>query len=97
MQPHMFWQMQGTAEADFYGHQTQHGSLRFGGHSGMEAYQEPAYDTQNKPLTASAICRGIMKYFPVLENAKIVRAWAGWIDKCVDAVPVIDMVSECRA
>ena len=90
----MFWQMLGTAEADFYGHQTQHGSFAFGGHSGMENYQEPTYDTASKPLTASAICRGIMKYFPALEHAKIVRSWAGWADYCVDGVPVIDTVSE---
>ena len=94
MEPPMFWQMLGTAEADFYGHQTQHGSFAFGGHSGMENYQEPTYDTASKPLTASAICRGIMKYFPALEHAKIVRSWAGWADYCVDGVPVIDTVSE---
>lgn len=60
----------------------------------MENYQEPTYDTASKPLTASAICRGIMKYFPALEHAKIVRSWAGWADYCVDGVPVIDTVSE---
>ena len=43
----------------------------------MENYQEPTYDTASKPLTASAICRSIMKYFPALEHAKIVRSWAG--------------------
>lgn len=94
IQPKLFEQMLGTAEADFYGHQTQHGSFVFGGHSGFEAFQEPQYDSDNKPLTAGAICRGIMKYFPVLQNAKIVRSWAGWLDQAVDGVPVIDYVSE---
>ena len=36
-EPHMFDQMLGTAEADFYGHQTKHGSFVFGGSSGYEA------------------------------------------------------------
>ena len=35
-EPPMFEQMLGTAMADFYGHQTPHGSFVFGGHSGME-------------------------------------------------------------
>ena len=37
-EPHMFDQMLGTAEADFYGHQTKHGSFVFGGSSGLEGY-----------------------------------------------------------
>ena len=32
----LFAQMLGTADADFYGHQTDHGSFVFGGASGME-------------------------------------------------------------
>lgn len=32
----MFNQMLGTAEADFYGHQTKHGSFVFGGTLGLE-------------------------------------------------------------
>jgi sarcosine oxidase subunit beta len=39
-QPHMFDQMLGTAEADFYGHQTKHGSFVFGGSSGLERYNK---------------------------------------------------------
>lgn len=94
IQPKLFEQMLGTAEADFYGHQSQHGSFVFGGSSGLESFQEPQYGSDNKPLTVAAICRGIMKYFPILENAKIVRSWAGWLDKAADGVPVIDVVSE---
>ena len=30
-EPKMFGQMLGTADADFYGHQTDHGSFVFGG------------------------------------------------------------------
>ena len=36
VEPKMFAQMLGTADADFYGHQTDHGSFVFGGASGME-------------------------------------------------------------
>ena len=36
-EPKMFPQMLGTADADFYGHQTNHGSFVFGGASGFEA------------------------------------------------------------
>ena len=35
-EPKMFPQMLGTADADFYGHQTNHGSFVFGGATGMD-------------------------------------------------------------
>ena len=44
----MFWQMLGTADADFYGHQTEHGSFVFGLNSGLEPYAKPG-----KPLSSS--------------------------------------------
>lgn len=94
-EPHMFDQMLGTAEADFYGHQTKHGSFVFGGSSGLEGFTRDDHGLQsNYSLTASCICRGIMKYFPDLSNAKIVRTWAGWMDKCADGVPVLGKVEE---
>lgn len=93
-QPKMFEQMLGTAEADFYGHQTTHGSFVFGGSCGMEAFDAEVERPTTTSITASYICRGVMKYFPLLENAKIVRTWAGWIDVCQDDVPVISAVEE---
>lgn len=96
-QPHMFNQMLGTAEADFYGHQSDHGSFVFGGSSGIELNNRNA-GTVNSPsntaITAPCICRGIMKYFPDLEDAKVVRTWAGYIDVCQDGVPVLGFVDE---
>ncbi len=96
-QPHMFNQMLGTAEADFYGHQSDHGSFVFGGSSGMEldnlnkgAKNSPS----NAAITAPCECRGIMKYFPDLKDAKIVRTWAGEQDVCKDGVPVLGFVDE---
>ena len=90
----MFDQMLGTADADFYGHQTKHGSFVFGGSSGLE----PFYKDNGTPVassrTAPCICRGIMKYFPDLAYAKIVRTWAGWSDRSADGVPVLGAVDE---
>ena len=96
-EPHMFDQMLGTAEADFYGHQSDHGSFVFGGMSGIELNNKdtgPKNSPSNAAITAPCICRGIMKYFPALENAKIVRTWAGYLDICQDGVPVLGFVDK---
>ena len=93
-EPYMFDQMLGTAEADFYGHQTKHGSFVFGGSSGLEGFTKDNGTPVCSSLTASCICRGIMKYFPNLADAKIVRTWAGWMDKAADGVPVLGTVEE---
>lgn len=96
-EPHLFNQMLGTAEADFYGHQSDHGSFVFGGMSGMELDSKdigPINSPSNIPITAPCICRGIMKYFPALKEAKIVRTWAGYLDICQDGVPVLGGTEE---
>lgn len=93
-QPKMFEQMLGTAEADFYGHQSSHGSFVFGGSSGIDAYTSDYKTPVTHGITAPCICRGIMKYIPDLADTKIVRTWAGWIDECADRVPVISQVEE---
>ncbi len=93
-QPHMFDQMLGTAEADFYGHQTKHGSFVFGGSSGLEGFTKDNGMQSCYSKTAPCICRGIIRYFPVLAEAKIVRTWAGWMDKAADGVPVLGKVGE---
>jgi sarcosine oxidase subunit beta len=86
--PPMFKQMLGTAMADFYGHQSSHGSFVFGGSHGFEPYA-----TYGEPYLSSfgssSTCRGIIGYFPVLSGLKIVRSWAGWLDDCADHIPVI--------
>lgn len=91
---HMFDQMLGTAEADFYGHQTKHGSFVFGGSSGLERYNKDNGTPVTNSKTAPCICRGIMKYFPDLAKAKIVRTWAGWMDASSDGVPSLGKVDE---
>lgn len=93
-QPEMFYQMLGTAGADFYGHQSTHGSFVFGGTSGLDAY---ALDYEHKPtigMTAPSICRGIISYFPEMAEFKVIRTWAGYIDDCADHIPVISHVEE---
>lgn len=92
--PHMFYQMLGTAEADFYGHQTEHGSFVFGGGAGHELYCEDAEKNLNHSITASYICRAVGGYFPRLNNTKVVRTWGGTVDMCSDGVPVIDRPDE---
>ena len=93
-EPHMFDQMLGTAEADFYGHQSKHGSFVFGGTSGFEAVNKDNGTPICNSMTAACECRGIMKYFPALADAKIVRTWSGWVDQVCDGVPVLGTVEE---
>lgn len=94
MEPDMFPIMLGTAEGDFYGHQSKHGSFVLGGNGGIEAYVSNKRRYVTNPLTAPCICRGVIKYFPILKDVKVVRTWAGWYDVCRDKVPVIDSISE---
>jgi len=94
IQPRMFEQMLGTAEADFYGHQSKHGSFVFGGSTGLEPYETDNGTPISSSIGAPCICRGIMKYFPALSRAKIVRTWAGWVDECADKVAIIDKIDE---
>jgi len=94
-QPQMFGQMLGTAMADFYGHQSKHhGSFIFGGTSGFEDTNKDNGLPVTASLTAPCTCRGIMKYFPLLQDVKIVRTWSGWADIAADQIPVISHVEE---
>jgi sarcosine oxidase subunit beta len=93
-EPPMFDQMLGTAEADFYGHQTKHGSFVFGGHTGFERFGVDYETASSSSSFASCASRGIMKYFPVLRYAKIVRAWAGFMDECSDLVATVSRIDE---
>ena len=93
-EPPMFEQMLGTADADFYGHQTKHGSFVFGGESGFEAYSKDNGLDMVSPITAPAECRAILKWIPRLADAKVVRTWGGYEDTCADGVPVLGPVDE---
>lgn len=93
-EPKMFSQMLGTADADFYGHQTDHGSFVFGGASGFEEVNQDNGTMATSSITTSCACRGIMKYIPRLADVKIVRTWGGYEDVCVDGIPVISKIDE---
>ena len=95
MQPKMFEQMLGTAAADFYGHQTKHGSFVFGADCGLEGYMDmPLSKTESHSMTLSASCRAIAGYIPILANAKIVRSWTGWMELTPDGVCVLGRPEE---
>ncbi|MDR2133292.1 MAG: FAD-binding oxidoreductase [Clostridiales Family XIII bacterium] len=87
--PPMFFQMLGAAMSDFYGHQTKHGSFIFGGTHGFEAYTDSGR-LAGTSVAASNTCRGVIGYFPVLKDLKILRTWAGVLDDCFDHIPVMD-------
>ena len=96
-EPPMFEQMLGAAMADFYGHQTPHGSFVFGGHTGMEpyfgTYANEDY-SRSQAISAPTAARAILQFFPRWKNTKLVRTWGGSMDECADKVPVIDRCDE---
>jgi sarcosine oxidase subunit beta len=91
--PPLFPQMMGTALADFYGHQSAHGSFIFGIDTGYESFVKRG-STFSSAAAISMACRSILSYFPCLKDAKVIRSWAGWIDTCLDNIPVISPVEE---
>lgn len=94
-QPACFQQTLGTADADFYGHQTEHGSFVFGGDCGFEFFHDRKEETTAATAnSASCMARNILRYFPALSDVRVIRQWGGWLDKCMDGVPVIDQVDE---
>lgn len=92
--PEMFDIMIGVAGGEFYGHQSEHGSFVLGGNSGLQAFTSNNDSFVTNSLTTPCISRGIMKYFPVLKDTKIVRTWSGWYDQCIDVLPIIDNIKE---
>ena len=92
--PNMFDVMIGVSGGEFYGHQSEHGSFVLGGNSGLQAFTSNNDNFVTNSLTAPSISRGIIKYFPVLKNCKVVRTWSGWYDQCIDVLPIIDNVKE---
>ncbi|MDR1571609.1 MAG: FAD-binding oxidoreductase [Clostridiales Family XIII bacterium] len=92
--PPMFDVMLGTSDADFYGHQSKHGSFVLGGMGGMEKYTSNDASVATHGITAPRLSRGVIKYFPTLRDIKVLRTWAGHYDVCIDGVPVVDNVGE---
>ncbi|WP_125141671.1 NAD(P)/FAD-dependent oxidoreductase [Clostridium transplantifaecale] len=92
--PYMFDEMLGVATSDFYGHQTKHGSFVFGGGAGFGNYFDFQKETMATSMTPPVICRGVLRYFPMLKELKVVRVWAGWKDESSDGIPVIGPIEE---
>jgi sarcosine oxidase subunit beta len=92
--PQLFPQMLGTAAADFYGHQTDHGSFVFGGSTGLEPFASDEAFPVTRSRTAPSLCRAILGYFPMMKKVNIIRTWAGFLDEMADHVPVLDQVAE---
>ncbi len=92
--PKMFDIMLGVAGGEFYGHQSEHGSFVLGGNSGLQAFTSNNEKFVTNSLTTPSIARGIIKYFPVLKDVKIVRSWSGHYDQCIDVLPIIDNIPE---
>lgn len=92
--PHMFDEMLGVATSDFYGHQTKHGSFVFGGSAGFGNYFDFQKETMATSMTPPVICRGVLRYFPMLSELKVVRVWAGWKDESSDGIPVVGPIDE---
>lgn len=92
--PEMFDIMIGVAGGEFYGHQSEHGSFVLGGNSGLQAFTSNNEHFVTNSLTVPCISRGIIRYFPVLKNIKVVRTWSGLYDQCIDVLPLIDNVKE---
>jgi sarcosine oxidase subunit beta len=92
--PPMFDQVLGTAEADFYGHRTKHGSFLLGGVSGLQHFTSNHEGYPTEAYTAPSLCRAVTAFFPVFKDVKIIRSWSGHFDSCVDGVPVVSNVEE---
>ncbi|MDR1245448.1 MAG: FAD-binding oxidoreductase [Clostridiales Family XIII bacterium] len=92
--PPMFDQVLGTADADFYGHRTKHGSFLLGGVSGLQHFTSNHDGHPADAYTAPSLSRAIIGFFPVFADVKIIRSWSGHFDACADGVPVISNVEE---
>lgn len=94
-QPPMFRYRLSSADGNFYGHQTQHGSFIFGGNTNMERYEDTyAGQPRNTASSVSDKARNAALFVPALRGAKIVRYWAGWLDSTIDRLPVIQEIPE---
>lgn len=92
--PKMFDIMLGTGDASFYGHQSKEGAIVVGATYGLEPYIKDNGLPISSSVGAPCISRGVTDSIPVLKDAKVVRAWAGWIDVTPDWVPVVDAIDE---
>ncbi|HSH69998.1 MAG TPA: FAD-dependent oxidoreductase, partial [Deferrisomatales bacterium] len=91
----LFPQMIGSAKGAYYGRQTVHGSVFWGGFIGIEDF---IYQRQgDKPLyncIAPAAAKGLVELFPVMEKLHVLRTWSGLIAGMSDGIPVLGTTPE---
>lgn len=78
----------------FYGHQCNNGTFVFGNGTGRERCMSEVAGIPSTEYNASNICRTVGEDLPFLNNLKVIRNWAGWVDMMNDGVPVIDAPKE---
>lgn len=90
----LFNQMIGSAKGAYYGRQTAHGSVFWGGFIGIEDY---IYQRDGKPMyncIGPASARSLIDLFPILEKLNVIRTWSGLIAAMSDGIPVLGLVDE---
>lgn len=88
--------MESFGEHDYYGHQTKHGSFVFGADAGMETfYRDDEYE-KTQVHTLPSIAHYLAKDMSFLNEYKILRSWAGFVDMTRDRVAVLGETPEAE-
>jgi sarcosine oxidase subunit beta len=91
----LFPQMIGSARGAYYGRQTVHGSVFWGGFIGIEDF---IYQRQgDKPMyncIAPSSARGLIELFPTMAKLHVLRSWSGLIAGMSDGIPVLGTTDE---
>lgn len=90
----LFEQMLGSAKGIFYGRQTVHGSIFWGGFIGIEDY---IYQRNGKPMyncIGPSASRSLIELFPVLAKLNVIRTWSGIIAAVSDGIPILGLCDE---
>lgn len=94
--PHFLDEIVIAANAGYYGHQTENGSLVYGAGSKIGPFQREGDYVENR-LTTQYIpsgAYGLSELFPCLKNTKIIRSWSGWHDRTPDDTTCIGQLEE---
>lgn len=78
-----------------YGRQTLRGNLVFGGgpHEWIDVTLQEYPPKPNTPLVRN-IARRLAELFPVLEDTRVLRSWAGVVEQTPDGIPIIDKLND---
>jgi len=93
----LFPQMIGSAKGAFYGRQTPHGPVFWGGFIGTEDYiYERGQGKPNFNCIGPAAAKGLIELFPALAKLHVLRTWSGLIAAMSDGLPVLGLVDEVK-